>query len=119
MYEVWGEGGGTHTMGGGGVATRDTEPYIYIIVLYYIIFYSIILYYIIYVYILYVDLLQGLDADSSFGLPSPTLFWQHSFAQYNNWNSISLHGGMEEFIFFVASNPNPSNHHYCDFFGAW
>ena len=30
MYEVWGEGGGTHTMGGGGVATRDTEPYIYI-----------------------------------------------------------------------------------------
>ena len=27
MYEVWGEGGGTHTMGGGGVATRDTEPY--------------------------------------------------------------------------------------------
>ena len=30
MYEVWGEGGGDHTMGGGGVATRDTEPYIYI-----------------------------------------------------------------------------------------
>ena len=24
-----GRGGGTHTMGGGGVATRDTEPYIY------------------------------------------------------------------------------------------
>ena len=29
MYEVWGEGGGTHTMGGG-VATRDTEPYIHV-----------------------------------------------------------------------------------------
>ena len=29
MHEVWGEGGGTHTMGGGGVATRDTEPYIH------------------------------------------------------------------------------------------
>ena len=29
MYEVWGEGGGTHTMGGGGGgATRDTAPYI-------------------------------------------------------------------------------------------
>ena len=26
----WGRGGGTHTMGGGGgVATRDTEPYIH------------------------------------------------------------------------------------------
>ena len=29
MYEVWGEGGGTISWGGG-VATRDTEPYIYI-----------------------------------------------------------------------------------------
>ena len=28
MYEVWGEGGGTIPWGGG-VATRDTEPYIY------------------------------------------------------------------------------------------
>ena len=29
MYEVWGEGGGG-PYHGGGVATRDTEPYIYI-----------------------------------------------------------------------------------------
>ena len=32
MYEVWGEGGGTIPWGG--VATRDTEPYIYIYKLY-------------------------------------------------------------------------------------
>ena len=31
MYEVWGEGGPYH---GGGVATRDTEPYIHYIIIY-------------------------------------------------------------------------------------